>query len=105
MDVHNTTGAGGADGASNAGGASNANGGDGWGGAASSDRAQIRPDGDQLLEHIKDGDFIFPGCPDCGGILKPDVVFFGDNLPLGRKEESFDIIDDADMCVVVSLCV
>ena len=27
------------------------------------------------------GSFVVPGCADCGGILKPDVVFFGENVP------------------------
>ncbi|KAL6778089.1 SRTB1 [Auxenochlorella protothecoides x Auxenochlorella symbiontica] len=39
-----------------------------------------RPDGDVELEDAGSG-FRVPPCPACGGILKPDVVFFGDSVP------------------------
>ncbi|OAD58981.1 NAD-dependent protein deacetylase Sirt4, partial [Eufriesea mexicana] len=41
----------------------------------------IRPDGDvDLLEEQIEG-FKVPSCENCGGILKPDIIFFGDNVP------------------------
>lgn len=41
----------------------------------------IRPDGDtELAQEIVDN-FKVPDCPQCGGILKPKIVFFGDNVP------------------------
>ena len=30
--------------------------------------------------------FIVPPCPNCGGLLKPDVVFFGDGVPAERSK-------------------
>lgn len=33
--------------------------------------------------------FIVPPCPKCGGILKPDVVFFGDGVPAARSKRFF----------------
>ena len=38
-----------------------------------------RPDGDVELDDI--AGFGSPGCERCGGVLKPDVVFFGENVP------------------------
>ncbi|KAG7207106.1 hypothetical protein KM043_000983 [Ampulex compressa] len=40
----------------------------------------VRPDGDVDLSQDEVDEFIFPPCRHCGGILKPDVVFFGDNV-------------------------
>jgi NAD-dependent SIR2 family protein deacetylase len=44
-----------------------------------------RPDGDVELKDAGHA-FLVPPCPDCGGVLKPDVVFFGDNVPKDRAE-------------------
>jgi NAD-dependent SIR2 family protein deacetylase len=41
--------------------------------------AVVRPDGDVELDDTSS--FTVPGCGDCGGVLKPDVVFFGENVP------------------------
>jgi NAD-dependent SIR2 family protein deacetylase len=42
--------------------------------------AAARPDGDVQLE-ADFSDFRVPDCPSCGGVLKPAVVFFGENVP------------------------
>ncbi|KAK5969924.1 NAD-dependent protein deacetylase [Trichostrongylus colubriformis] len=49
---------------------------------------EIRPDGDVDLPEGAHEGFVIPSCQKCGGILKTDVVFFGDNV--GR--------DDVDLC-------
>ena len=61
-----------------------------------------RPDGDtEIAKHLVDN-FKVPACDRCGdGILKPHVVFFGDNLPPGRKEEAQAMVEGADACLVV----
>ncbi|XP_076624121.1 NAD-dependent protein deacylase Sirt4 [Colletes latitarsis] len=41
----------------------------------------IRPDGDVDLSHEQVEGFVVPPCEECGGILKPDIIFFGDNVP------------------------
>ena len=41
-----------------------------------------RPDGDVALEET--AGFVVPVCDACGGRLKPDVVFFGENVPKDR---------------------
>jgi NAD-dependent SIR2 family protein deacetylase len=57
------------------------------------DRAdlEVRPDGDVLLEHTDD--FVVAGCEACGGRLKPDVVFFGENVPKARVERCYAAVD------------
>ena len=48
----------------------------------------IRPDGDVELSAEEVNNFKVPGCPKCGsGILKPSVVFFGDNVPASRVNQ------------------
>lgn len=47
--------------------------------------AQVAPDGDADLE-VDFSRFTVADCTRCGGIVKPDVVFFGDNVPKGRVE-------------------
>ena len=48
----------------------------------------IRPDGDVELSAEEVNNFHVPGCPKCGsGILKPSVVFFGDNVPASRVNQ------------------
>ncbi|XP_032679141.1 NAD-dependent protein deacylase Sirt4 isoform X1 [Odontomachus brunneus] len=41
----------------------------------------IRPDGDVELSQEQVEGFNVPACGNCGGVLKPDIVFFGDNVP------------------------
>jgi len=41
-----------------------------------------------------------PDCPRCGGILKPDVVFFGENVPRERVEAARRIVAVADVLLV-----
>lgn len=51
----------------------------------------VRPDGDVDLEDTSD--FVVPPCEACGGVLKPDVVFFGENVPAARVERCFAAVD------------
>lgn len=48
--------------------------------------AAINPDGDADLADEQVGDFRVVPCTVCGGILKPDVVFFGETVPPSRVE-------------------
>ena len=52
---------------------------------------ESRPDGDVALEETHD--FVVPECEVCGGILKPDVVFFGENVPKDRVARCMDAVD------------
>jgi NAD-dependent SIR2 family protein deacetylase len=53
--------------------------------------AQVRPDGDVELEDT--GGFVVADCESCGGVLKPDVVFFGENVPPARVVRCYDAVD------------
>ena len=50
-----------------------------------------RPDGDVELEDT--AGFVVPDCDGCGGLLKPDVVFFGENVPKPRVERCYAAVD------------
>lgn len=50
------------------------------------DISPTRPDGDIELPGY-DTEFSVPDCTVCGGLLKPDFVFFGDGVPLERARE------------------
>jgi NAD-dependent SIR2 family protein deacetylase len=52
---------------------------------------EVRPDGDVELDDT--ADFVVPGCDRCGGVLKPDVVFFGENVPPPRVERCYAAVD------------
>jgi NAD-dependent SIR2 family protein deacetylase len=53
--------------------------------------AATRPDGDVDLEDT-DG-FVVPVCEECGGVLKPDVVFFGENVPPPRVARCYEAVE------------
>ena len=38
--------------------------------------------------------FVVPGCSSCDGVLKPDVVFFGENVPKPRVERCYAAVDE-----------
>jgi NAD-dependent SIR2 family protein deacetylase len=63
--------------------------------------ARVAPDGDVDLESRDHGDFVVPDCAHCGGILKPDVVFFGEPVPRERVTRAFDGVAHADALLVV----
>jgi NAD-dependent SIR2 family protein deacetylase len=63
--------------------------------------AQPLPDGDAQLEPDSLEDFHVPACEACGGMLQPDVVFFGDNVPRERTAAAFAHMAEADALLVV----
>ena len=62
--------------------------------------ARVAPDGDVDLEGLDYSAFIVPDCTQCGGILKPDVVFFGENVPPDRVARAFEGVSQADALIV-----
>ncbi len=59
------------------------------------------PDGDAQIEDIDFGRFEVPGCTRCGGVLKPDVVFFGENVPRELVQEAARSLEAADAMLVL----
>jgi NAD-dependent deacetylase sirtuin 4 len=59
------------------------------------------PDGDADLSSDRVERFVVPACVLCGGVLKPRVVFFGDNVPRPVVDEAFGAVDAADLLLVV----
>jgi len=59
------------------------------------------PDGDADLEGVAFDTFAVPTCDPCGGLLKPDVVFFGENVPVDRVQRAMAPIAHADAMLVV----
>ncbi|GAA5013729.1 NAD-dependent protein deacetylase [Streptomyces hyderabadensis] len=63
--------------------------------------AGINPDGDADLTDEQVGDFRVVPCTICGGILKPDVVFFGENVPPRRVEHCRELVRAASSLLVL----
>ncbi|MER6624923.1 NAD-dependent protein deacetylase [Streptomyces sp. NPDC000931] len=63
--------------------------------------AGINPDGDADLTDEQVGDFRVVPCAVCGGVLKPDVVFFGENVPPGRVEHCRTLVREATSLLVL----
>ncbi|MFL6156062.1 MAG: NAD-dependent protein deacetylase [Marmoricola sp.] len=57
------------------------------------------PDGDVALEDTST--FTLAACTSCGGELKPDVTFFGENVPVDRVRRCQQLVDDAEALVVL----
>jgi len=64
-------------------------------------RALQAPDGDAELEGLDFTRFQVPACLACTGMLKPDVVFFGENVPRHRVEAARLALQAADALLVV----
>lgn len=59
------------------------------------------PDADADLDSEKlIAEFKVAKCPLCGGLLKPDFVFFGENVPKDRVARSFELVDAAGFLIV-----
>jgi len=69
--------------------------------AAHAMRAAQAPDGDADLEGADLEHFAVPSCPDCGGTLKPNVVFFGDAVPRPRVDAALHALERAQAMLVV----
>jgi NAD-dependent SIR2 family protein deacetylase len=61
----------------------------------------INPDGDVTLPDEQLDGFRTVDCRFCGGMLKPDVVYFGETVPAPRVEHCFDLVDGAGALLVL----
>jgi len=62
--------------------------------------AAAAPDGDADIDAIVVASFRAPMCQRCGGLMKPDVVFFGENVPGDRYEDAREALAQADALLV-----
>jgi NAD-dependent SIR2 family protein deacetylase len=62
--------------------------------------AATAPDGDADIDAAITESFVAPRCAHCDGLLKPDVVFFGENVPSERVASARDALAGADALLV-----
>lgn len=62
------------------------------------DDIEIAPDADAVIEQTQD--FVVAACEICGGVLKPDIVYFGEPVPAARVAAASALVDEADALVV-----
>ncbi|MCD9007949.1 NAD-dependent protein deacetylase [Luteimonas sp. XNQY3] len=63
--------------------------------------AAMAPDGDADIAATAEKSFVPPHCSLCGGLLKPDVVFFGENVPRARVQDAQAALGASDAMLVV----
>jgi NAD+-dependent protein deacetylase sirtuin 4 len=63
--------------------------------------APTAPDGDAEVPATAVASFRVPACEACGGIMKPDVVFFGENVPADRVADAWRVFEEGDVLLVV----
>ena len=69
--------------------------------ATTSGLVEMAPDADATVEDMAlIRSFVIAACPACGGMLKPDFVYFGENVPKERAEAAYAMVDSAEALVV-----
>lgn len=58
----------------------------------------VAPDADAMVTDT--ATFRYVDCPRCGGMLKPDIVYFGESVPKARVEQAYSVVDGADALLV-----
>jgi NAD-dependent SIR2 family protein deacetylase len=58
----------------------------------------VAPDADAVVGDTTS--FVIVNCPACGGMLKPDIVYFGESVPKERVDEAYSLVDGADALLV-----
>ncbi|NKY26120.1 NAD-dependent protein deacetylase [Nocardia gamkensis] len=66
--------------------------------AAMTDGLEVAPDADAVVGDT--GSFRMVDCARCGGMLKPDIVYFGENVPKERVAAAYELVDAADAVLV-----
>lgn len=59
------------------------------------------PDGDTFLDDKIVKEFKVPPCQQCGGILKPQVVFFGDSVPKDTVKQASEHLKESNALLVI----
>jgi len=63
--------------------------------------ATVKPDGDAELTDIDTERFEIVDCQACGGMLKPHVVFFGENVPVERVSRAMSALAESRLLLIV----
>jgi len=58
----------------------------------------VAPDADAIIDDT--AAFTIVDCPRCTGMLKPDIVYFGENVPKERVQQAYSLVDEADALLV-----
>ena len=58
----------------------------------------VAPDADAMVEETSP--FRYLDCPRCGGMLKPDIVYFGESVPKDLVDQAFSLVDGSDALLV-----
>ena len=58
----------------------------------------VAPDADAMVTETSS--FRYAACPSCGGMLKPDIVYFGESVPKERVAHAYSLVDAADALLV-----
>ena len=58
----------------------------------------VAPDADAVVPDT--ASFRYLDCPACGGMLKPDIVYFGESVPKDVVQQAFSLVEDADALLV-----
>ncbi|RDI48922.1 NAD-dependent SIR2 family protein deacetylase [Nocardia mexicana] len=66
--------------------------------AAITSGLEVAPDADAVVADTRH--FRMVDCAHCGGMLKPDIVYFGENVPKDRVAVAFELVDQADVLLV-----
>ena len=61
----------------------------------------VNPDGDVEIDDAELDGFLVVDCASCGGMLKPDVVYFGETVPAERVSRSFELVAGARTLLVL----
>jgi NAD-dependent SIR2 family protein deacetylase len=61
----------------------------------------VNPDGDVDLPEEQLDRFRVVDCPLCGGVIKPDLVFFGETVPAPTVRTCFELVDNARLLLVL----
>lgn len=62
---------------------------------------QLNPDGDAMLSAGAEARFQVVDCTGCGGVLKPDVIFFGENVPRPRVDSCYELVTGSRALIVL----
>lgn len=62
---------------------------------------KTNPDGDVELHNVDYSTFHYPSCPNCGGVLKPAVIFFGESVPPLLRDHSYQLVDNSSAFLLV----